>query len=558
MKLIRMLWVLAISILSFNPATELKAYQGTVLSIIPRPLEVQVEEGEFRLTPVSAVYFSTGLLTEAEYLAKRLRAPTGYPFPVERLSAAHTEKSPGVAILLLFDPSLELGDEGYNLTITPSQAIIRATKPAGAFYGVQTLLQLFPPEILSDKAVTGMDWVAPAVGIKDRPRFGWRAYLLDEARWFKGMETVKRMLDQMALHKMNVFHWHLTDDQGWRIEIKRYPGLTEVGSRRKDTQAGGWNSEKRTGVPHEGFYTQEQIREIIQYARERHITIVPEIEMPGHASAAIAAYPEMGTSGRIIEVSVTFGKKYDTFNVADDRVYTFLENILEEVMDLFPSKVIHIGGDEVRFDHWMGSSRIKELMEKENLSGPAQVQLYFTNRMSRYLESKGRRMMGWNEIFGDDLHGFIEQAGGKEVIAESDGRELARNVIVHFWKGSLELAERAVRDGHDIVNSLHSSTYLDYTYDDISLKKAYEFEPIPLGLAAEYHSHVIGMGCQMWGEWIPTRERLEYQTLPRLSAYAEVAWTAREGKDFENFMQRMKTQEKRWEVQNFSHGPIVP
>jgi len=233
-----------------------------------------------------------------------------------------------------------------------------------------------------------VDWSAPAVTVKDKPRFGWRAYLLDEARRFKEMETVKRMLGQMALHKMNVFHWHLTVDQSWRIEIRRYPKLTKIGSRRKDTRTGGWNSEKRTGRPHEGFYTQEQLRRIVQYAADRHITVVPEIEMPGHASAAVAAYPEIGTCGRIIEFAVTFGKKYDTYNVADEKAYAFLENVLEEVMGLFPSRVIHIGGDEVRFDHWMASPEVKTLMERENLSGPAQVRLYFTNRMSRFPESR--------------------------------------------------------------------------------------------------------------------------------------------------------------------------
>ncbi len=554
MKYFRIFFTITIAMFINGPAAELKAGDRTTVSIIPRPLEMQVVGERFQLNQGSAIHAETNFHQEAEYLAQRLRVATGYPLAVNPLSSSSSYQSISNTVVLVSDSSRELGKEGYSLTVTADRIVIKAGKAAGAFYGIQTLLQMLPAEIFSETRVAGVDWSVPGVRVKDKPRFGWRAYLLDEARWFKGMETVKRLMDQLALHKMNVFHWHLTDDQGWRIEIKRYPGLTKIGSRRKDTQTGGWRSEERTGEPHEGFYTQEQIREIVRYAAVRHITIIPEIEMPGHASAAIAAYPEMGTSGRVIEVPVTFGKKYDTFNVADERVYTFLENILEEVMTLFPSQVIHIGGDEVRFDHWLASPWIKALMEKENLSGPAQVQLYFTNRMSRFLESKGRRMMGWNEILGDDLHGFIKSAGGKEVVDESGGRQLAENAVVHFWKGSLALAERAVKDGHDIVNSLHSETYLDYSYEDISLETAYNFEPVPSGLDEQYHSHVIGSGCQMWGEWIPTRERLEYQTFPRLSAYAEVGWTVREKRVLQDFLQRLKAHKKRWDIQDIGYA----
>ncbi|MBN2288011.1 MAG: beta-N-acetylhexosaminidase [Candidatus Glassbacteria bacterium] len=554
----RLVCILAVTVLSFGSCPLLRAGKGAALPIIPQPLQVRVDEGEFELGPGSEVCCSLGLLAEAEYLAARLRTATGYPLPVRQLQVEGALGAPGKNILLLSDPALDLGDEGYRLTVSGTRALIEAGKPAGAFYGVQTLLQLFPPEVMSCKTAGGVRWAAPAVRVEDRPRFRWRAYLLDEGRWFKGMETVKRMLDQMAQHKMNVFHWHLTDDQGWRIQIRRYPKLTGIGSRRKDTQVGGWGSEARMGKPHSGFYTREQIKEIVDYAEARHIYIVPEVEMPGHASAAIAAYPELGAAGREIEVPVIFGKMYDTFNVADEKVYTFLENVLEEVMELFPFEVVHLGGDEVRFDHWLASPQVRAFMEKEGLSGPAQLQLSFTNRMSWFLESRGRRMMGWNEILGDDLHGFIKGAGGRELKDEAGGRSLAGNAIVHFWKGSLELAERAAREGHDIVNSLHSSTYLDYDYQSIPLQKAYEFEPVPAGLDEESARHVLGSGCQMWGEWIPTEETLEYQTFPRLSAYAEVGWTAVENKDFGRFMQRIGTQLKRWEVQNITYGPTAP
>jgi hexosaminidase len=319
---------------------------------------------------------------------------------------------------------------------------------------------------------------------------------------------------------------------------------------------GGANSEKRSGQPHGGFYTQAQIAEIVRYAAERHITIVPEIEMPGHASAAIAAYPEIGTLGRKIEVAVVFGKLPDTYNVADPRVHRFLQNVLTEVMALFPSDVIHIGGDEVRFDHWLESPMVADLMKREGLSGPAQLQLYFTNLMSQFIEGRGRRMMGWNEILGDDLHGFIRKSGGKELVEDSGGRRLAPGAIVHFWKGSLELAERAVREGHDIVNSLHSETYLDYDYESIPLERAYSFEPVPSGLEERFHSKVIGMGCQMWSEWTPHRERVEFQTFPRLAAYAEVAWTSRSLRNFEDFKRRLFTHRRRWDAAGIGYAKV--
>lgn len=552
MKLSRLsLFIILAAVLSF-PAAGAAASGQNLPAIIPLPLEMKPAEGQFKLDQQTAIYFDSALSQEAQYLADKLKTPTGFTPALKPLPSAPADQLPKNAIILAVDRSRSLGDEGYTLKTGPEGVVIKAENAAGAFYGIQTLIQLFPPEILSDKKRAEADWTVPGIEVRDRPRFLWRAYLLDDARWFHGIQTAKRMLDQLALHKMNVFHWHLTDDQGWRIEIKRYPRLTEVGSKRKDTQLGTWDSKQRSGKPHEGFYTQEEIKEIVRYAAERHITIVPEIEMPGHATAAIAAYPEVGTSGRPVEVAITFGRKYDIFNVADEKVYTFLENILEEVMALFPSRVIHLGGDEVYFDQWLASTQVKDMMERMKFSDPRQVQLYFTNRMSRFLESKGRRMMGWNEILGDDLD---RAARGGKAAPQSEIGQLARNAIIHFWRGSLELAERAAREGHDIVNSLHSSTYLDYTYEDIPLARAYDFEPIPAGLAGQYHPHVLGLGCQMWSEWTPTRERIEFQTFPRLSAYAEIGWTAKERKNYQDFLERMKTQRKRWDIQGIGYAP---
>ncbi len=498
-------------------------------SVIPLPREMSIVSGETYLLNMTTaiVYSDEAGRHPAEMLAEYLRPATGLPLPVKPggLNA-------NTIYLTLDDRLADLWKEGYQLESGSSGIIIRSVDAAGLFHGGMTLRQLLPLE---------GEPVVPRVKISDQPRFAWRAFMLDEARYFKGEEVVKSLLDQMAALKLNVFHWHLVDDQGWRIEIRKYPKLTEVGSKRKESQIGGWKNDKYDGKPHEGFYTQEQIRDIVQYAADRQITIVPEIEMPGHASAAIAAYPELGTKREPIEVPTRFGKHYNCFNAADENVYRILNDILDEVIALFPGEVIHIGGDEVRFDHWKESEEIKGLMKREGLKTPADVQIYFTNRISRDIAKKGRRMMGWNEILGDDLHGFLTDGQARSAAS------LSPDAIIHFWKGNPELAERAVRNGHDVVNSWHSFTYLDYGYGALTLQKAYEFDPVFKGLAPEYHNRIKGTGCQMWGEWIPTIEDMERQVYPRIAAYAEVGWTPMERKNFTGFEQRMEAQYKRWD-----------
>lgn len=375
--------------------------------------------------------------------------------------------------------------------------------------------------------------------------------MLDEARYFKGMEQVKMLLDEMAFLKMNIFHWHLVDDQGWRIEIKKYPKLTEIGSKRKSTQIGPlqWDSPIQSAEPHEGFYTQEQIKEIIAYAKERHITVVPEIEMPGHSTAAIASYPWLGTSKKEIEVPIKFGVGKDVYDVTDPRVYTFLTDVLEEVMALFPSKIIHIGGDEVKYNHWKSSLSVRAYMKDKNLKTPADLQVYFTNKISKYLQSKGRRMMGWNEIMGHNLHAYQDQKDTKTT------QKLAQESIIHFWKGDVQLATTAASNGYEIVNSLHNFTYLDYRYKNLPLSKAYSFDPIPEKLDEKYHDKVIGLGCQMWGEWIPTNGEMHYQVFPRIAAYAEVGWTEKEHKNFSSFKGALRNLQKRWTAKGIYFAP---
>ena len=508
--------------------------QAQSRTIIPQPQEINLKNGNFTLNAETEILANVASFESAKYLQNHIQEVFGFE---NTIAEAGNSKSN----LIQFSLNEELGKEAYELNISAKAIKISASTQTGWFYGVQSLIQIA-------KNSTEIS----ALEIKDSPRFKWRAFMLDEARYFKGAEQVKLLLDEMALLKMNVFHWHLVDDQGWRIEIKKYPLLTEVGSKRTSTQIGPlkWNSNIQSAEAHEGFYTQEEIKEIIDYAKERHILIVPEIEMPGHSSAAIAAYPWLGTAKEDIEVPIRFGVGKDVYDVTDPKVYQFLTDVLDEVMELFPSEVIHIGGDEVKYDRWKASESIQAYMKEKGISTPAGLQIYFTNRISKYLESKGRRMMGWNEIMGHKLHHFQDDSDTSD-----PEQELAKETLIHFWKGDLDLATSAASKGYEIVNSLHSETYLDYNYNSIPLSKAYSFDPIPKGLAKEYQSKVIGTGSQMWGEWIPSNGSMHYMVFPRLAAYAEVGWTQIENKNFNTFKIALKELQKRWKQKGIYFAP---
>jgi hexosaminidase len=508
--------------------------QAQKTHIIPRPQDVAWGEGHFTLDKEVQIVHCSAYPEIAGILQTRIKKTSGLTLEI---SDQDSEDGP----MIEFKHQENLAHEAYQLSINTSGIKIIASDRAGWFYGVQSLGQLLfshSPKL-------------PELTIKDAPRFAWRAFMLDEGRYFKGMDQVKMLLDEMALLKMNVFHWHLVDDQGWRIEIKKYPLLTEIGSKRRSTQVGPlkWDSPIQSAEVHEGFYTQEEIREIVLYAGERHITIVPEIEMPGHSSAAIAAYSWLGTARKEIEVPIRFGVGKDVYDVSDPKVNQFLRDVLDEVLELFPSKVIHIGGDEVKYDHWKSSESVQAYMKEHGLDSPAELQVYFTNGISQYLQSKGRRMMGWNEIMGHNLHEYQDKEDTK-----SD-QKLASETVVHFWKGDLSLARLAASNGYDIVNSLHSETYLDYSYTSIPLAKAYAFDPVPRGLDPKYHDKVIGSGCQMWGEWIPTNGHMHFQTFPRIAAYAEGTWTQLENKDFENFQSALIYLKRHWDQAGIFYAP---
>ena len=520
--------------------TALMAQQPRV-SILPQPASVQLREGMFTLRPSTRIVTDSGSEPTAAMLAKWLAPATGFTFIPKR--AEDVDDS----ISLRLDSSLaRLGDEGYTLEVTPQRAIIRAFKPAGVFYGAQSLRQLLPPAIFAATAQQGATWTIPAVVIEDQPRFAWRGSMLDVCRHFSPKDFVLRYLDLLALHKINTFHWHLTDDQGWRIQIRKYPKLTEVGGWRKETRLGHERKNPKgfDKKPHGGFYTQAEIREVVEYARQRHITVVPEIEMPGHAQAAIAAYPELGVTGEQLDVWPRWGINANIFN-PNEKTILFLQDVLTEVLELFPSKFIHVGGDEAIKDQWKASPQVQARIRELGLKDEHEMQSYFIRRMDSFLASRGRRLIGWDEIL----------EGG-----------LAPGATVMSWRG-VEGGITAAKAGHDVVMSPTTHAYLDYAQSqdpgelpniggDLPLEKVYSFEPVPAALTAEEARHVLGAQANLWTEYIPSPGHVEYMIFPRLIAMAEVTWSPAEKKSYPDFLSRLRAHEERLKVLNVNFRPV--
>jgi hexosaminidase len=425
---------------------------------------------------------------------------------------------------LVGDPVIDR--EGYALTVSPGSVTLTATAHAGLFYGLQTLRQLLPP-ITSD---TGRVHV-PAVKIRDTPRFGYRGMHLDVGRHFFPVAFIKRYIDLMALYKMNRFHWHLTEDQGWRIEIRKYPRLTTVGSCRRETiLEKNFDPYVGDGTPHCGFYTQDEVRDIIAYAAARYITVIPEIEMPGHSVAALAAYPELACSDGPFSVSTVWGVTEDIY-CPSERTFAFLEDVLTEVMALFPSQYIHIGGDEAPKHAWETSDLAQRVIDREGLADEHELQSYFIRRIERFLRAHGRRLIGWDEIL----------EGG-----------LAPDATVMSWRGMAGGIE-AARDGHDVIMTPTSHLYFDYYQGDpefeplaiggyTPLDQVYEFEPIPEALSEMDAGHVLGAQGNVWTEYLKTTDAVEYMVFPRLLALAEVVWTPKARRDWDDFAARLPSQ----------------
>lgn len=504
--------------------------------VIPTPQSVAYQSGHIELSSEVKIAFPESLSKEATQLQEILASDFNSK-AVLNLQATQAD-----ILLELNNGQAVKNHNGYSIDVNSKGIKIASATPSGIFYGMQTLRQII-------RVNKGKLTVQKGT-ITDYPAFEWRAFMLDEGRHFKGKEVVKQLLDEMARLKMNVFHWHLTDDQGWRIEIKKYPKLTEMGAYRDSTEIDHFGSNVYDGKPHKGFYTQDDIKEIVAYAADRHILVVPEIEMPGHASAAIAAYPWLGTTGKQIKVPCKFGVQYDIYNVADPKVVSFLTDVIDEVITLFPSPVFHIGGDEVRYNQWNESPMVQLYMKNNNLATPAELQVCFTNSISKILASKNKRMMGWNEITGAKLHDYQSEKDTKE-----GNEKLAAGSIVHFWKGDSSLIVSTLKKGYEVVNSFHEYTYLDYDYKSIPLEKAYNFNPIPTGLPSELQSKVLGTGCQMWGEFIPTTESMNYKVYPRIAAYAEVGWTESQNKNYQKFKLALDNFLTRWSSMGIKYGP---
>jgi hexosaminidase len=510
------------------------------ISIIPRPLKLERRPGEFILVPAGArILIPPGdaeVRKTAEQLAVRLNECTRAPFELAEVGTLPA----GSANAILFKRSAGLAAEGYRLSAGPAQITLEASTPQGFFYAVQTLYQLLPPAIYGRRPAAGIRWTVPGVAIEDAPRFAWRGMLLDVSRHFFPKEFIKSLVDDLAMHKMNTFHWHLTDDQGWRIEIKKYPKLTEIGSWRVDREDKPWNGREpqKDGerAAYGGFYTQDDIREIVEYAKSRFVTIVPEIEMPGHCLSALAAYPQLSCTGG--PFTVPPGSVWPIIHVycpGNDETFAFLEDVLTEVIALFPGETIHIGGDEVDKANWKICPKCQARMKAEGLKTEEELQSWFIRRIEKFLNAQGKKLLGWDEIL----------EGG-----------LAPNAAVMSWRGT-EGGIAAARERHDVVMTPTSHCYFDYYQGRpdaeplaiggfLPLSKVYSFEPTPAELGPDEARHILGAQANLWTEYVPTNFHAEYMAFPRLAAMAEVGWSAREARNWKDFTARMTAQYERY------------
>jgi len=513
------------------------------IKIIPEPQTVVPQAGALELTAQSGIgYRGDGARDVAELLAGYLRPATGFPWPVrEEAGGAIRLEADGPGI----PDAAGFVDESYTLAVTVEGAVIRAPTSTGLARGIQTLRQLLPPEILASRRQEA-DWRLPGVRIEDRPRFRWRGQHLDVCRHFFSVADVCRFIDLLALHRLNLCHLHLTEDQGWRIEIKKYPRLTEVGSVRECTVIGHdcHRPRKYDNTPYGGFYTQEDIRTIVAFAARRHITLVPEIDMPGHMSAAVAAYPELGNTGIAPRVRCHWGISQSILNVEDSTI-AFVKDVLDEVMALFPGRFIHVGGDEAPKHEWSESRRAQARMAELGLKNEDGLQSWFIRQMDAHIAAAGRRLIGWDEIL----------EGG-----------LAPGAAVMSWRGEQGGIE-AAHQGHDVVMAPAGWVYFDHYQaepkqeEPLSLgglsttEHVYAYEPIPDALKAHEHCHVLGSQGQLWTEHIATRDHLDYMGFPRICALAEVLWLDAGKKNYKGFLQRLAYHRRRLTVLGVNAHP---
>ena len=507
------------------------------VSIIPQPTKLTVGKGNFSITSATKILvLGGGLKNSAVFLQDYIKKIYGLQLKIET-TGRYTGN-----IILNYDKIGHPVAGAYDMEISKDKAYIGGDNASGVFYGVQSFIQVLP-------LTTTAPLTIPQLTIADRPRFAYRGMHLDVGRHFFQVDFIKKYIDFIALHKMNTFHWHLTEDQGWRIEIKKYPKLTSVGSTRNGTTVGRYPGTGNTNTQYGGFYTQDQIREVVKYAADRYIDVIPEIELPGHSSAAIAAYPELScfpeestkhpvktawngtTEGK--QVQQTWGVFEDVF-APTETTFTFLENVFDEVIALFPSKYIHIGGDECPKESWKRSAFCQQLIKDKNLKDEHGLQSYFIQRIEKYLNKKGKQIIGWDEIL----------EGG-----------LAPNALVMSWRGEKGGIE-AAKQKHQVIMTPGEWMYFDHAQNKpedsvtiggyTTLEKVYGYEPVPKDLGPENEKYVLGAQANVWTEYITNSSKVEYMIFPRMSALSEVLWSSKESRNWGNFQQRMLQQTKRY------------
>jgi hexosaminidase len=500
------------------------------ISVVPLPQKVEVGKGDFPLTSETKIIVDSAsdpaLVETARYLATQVHKSTGHSLTVLQ---PKTSESKGNIVLTTNNANVGLGPEGYELAINSESIVIRGA-PAGLFYGSQTLFQLI---VQASTNSDGNSLKIPSVHIEDQPRFKWRGLMLDVSRHFFTKDEVKQLLDAMAFYKLNTFHWHLTDDQGWRIEIKKYPRLTEIGAWRKSIGFGldpksstAYGADGRYG----GFYTQDDIREVVAYANARHVTIVPEIDMPGHSSAALAAYPQLSCTGGPFKTDLPSGIFDTAYCVGNEETFSFLQDVLSEVFQLFPGKYIHIGGDEVLTNNWHKCVKCQAVMKKEGFKNDIELEGYFIRRMITFISSQNHIPIGWSEI----IHGGLTD----------------KAVLMDWIGGAVE----ASKSGHDVIMSPFADCYFDHyqsqdhsaepyaTGGFLPLERVYAFDPISTNLPSQFQPHILGAQANVWTEYMPSLKHVEYMTFPRLSALSEVVWSSKASRNWEDFQQRMQSQ----------------
>ena len=498
-----------------------------VVHIVPEPVSVKTVNGHFQLKRDTKIIAANGQIKDiAAVLAHLLDAPTGYHLAVKNGNNVHEKNA--IILILNKTPDSQIGEEGYTLQVSPERVVIAANKPQGIFYGMQSLLQLLPPDIESKTAVHNERWDVPCVNILDYPRFGWRGLMLDVSRHFFTVKEVEEYINEMAKYKFNVFHWHLTDDEGWRIQIKGLPGLTDVGAWRVK-RTGRWGTfeapqpgEKATDG---GFYTQQEIKDVIAYAEKRFITILPEIDVPAHSLALIAAYPNLSSTQMPYPVWPQSPPRTvdNVLDVANDSTWLILDKIFTQVAELFPCPYIHVGGDEANRSFWMKDSADVALMRREGLTTPAQLQSYFEKKLEKIIVSKGKKMIGWDEI--------VE--GG-----------IAPEATVMSWRG-MQGGIEAAKAGHNVIMTPWGDAYLDLyqgdplaeppTYGKLLLKTSYTWDPVPDSVDPKL---ILGGQGNLWSESVPNFRHAEYMTWPRAMALSEVFWSPKDKRNWDDFLTR--------------------